>query len=88
MSSLGPGWHAFSPDDPDCPPELRELYQADQRPVLGTVTVTVRDLARGGSSIRAGGPGATTLQLIDAAIAELQENRRHFMEDGPITPGG
>lgn len=76
MSDIETGWHAFSPQSPDCPPHLRELASTTEPPLLGTVIVTVHDLAAGGSSLNVGGPGASTTELIDAAIAELQEARR------------
>ena len=76
MSDTETGWHAFCPEDPDCPPHLRELASTTEPPVLGTITITVHDLVAGGSSVNVGGPGASTTQLIDAAIAELQEARR------------
>ncbi|WP_146099706.1 hypothetical protein [Kineococcus xinjiangensis] len=74
-----PGWQAFDPDDP----QLRQLHESSQRPELGVVRVTVYDLARGGSAVSAGGPGAGTVELIDAAIAELQEARRIFATEAP-----
>ncbi|WP_432507237.1 hypothetical protein [Kineococcus arenarius] len=76
MSSPETGWHAFSPEDPDCPPRLRELANSPERPVLGTVTITIHDLAAGASTVKVGGSGASTTALIDAAITELHEARR------------
>ena len=76
MTSPETEWRAFSPEDPDCPPHLRELANGTESPVLGTVTITVHALTAGGSSVNIGGPGANTAQLIDAAIAELHEARR------------
>jgi hypothetical protein len=76
MTSPETGWRAFSPEDPDCPPHLRELADHTEPPVLGTVTITVHDLAAGGSSVNISGLGASTTQLIDAAITELHEARR------------
>ncbi|WP_432487968.1 hypothetical protein [Kineococcus sp. SYSU DK018] len=77
---LGAGLHAFSLEDPTCPRRLDELADNAQPPALGTATVTVQDLASGGSSVGAGGPGASTVELIDAAIAELQQARRLLTE--------
>ena len=79
MSSPEAGWHALSPEDPDCPPRLRELTTTEP-PVLGTVTITVHDLAAGSSSVNVGGPGASTVGLIDAAITELHEARRRLAD--------
>jgi hypothetical protein len=76
MDGMESGWQTFSPLDPDCPPHLRELASTTEAPVLGTITVTVHDLTAGGSSVTVGGPGASTTQLIDAALVELQEARR------------
>ena len=91
MGSIDPaagatsGWQAFDPDDPTLSPELRQLHESSQRPELGSVQVTVYDLAKGGSAVSVGGPGAGTVELIDAAIAELQEARRIFAAGGPST---
>ncbi|WP_432485866.1 hypothetical protein [Kineococcus esterisolvens] len=72
--------HASSLEDPTCPRRLNELADNAQPPVLGTATVTVHDLASGGSSVGTGGPGASTVELIDAAIAALQQARRLLPE--------
>ncbi|WP_432574410.1 hypothetical protein [Kineococcus sp. SYSU DK005] len=84
MSQTHTGWHAFSPQDPDCPPHLRQLAGTSEPAVLGTVTITVHDLTAGASSVSVEGSGAgagvstgvSTRQLIDAAIAELHQARR------------
>ncbi|GAB3599815.1 hypothetical protein GCM10027586_02330 [Kineococcus gypseus] len=76
MSDPGTGWHAFSPEDPNCPPHLRELANTSEPSVLGKIVVTVHDLTAGASSIHVEGPGLSTTQLIDTAITELQEARR------------
>ena len=76
MTSSETGWRTFALEDPDCPPHLRELANGTELPVLGTITITVHDLAAGGSSVNIDAPGASTAQLIDAAITELHEARR------------
>ena len=76
MASPKTGWRAFSPEDADCPPHLRKLADSTEPPVLGMVTITVHNFAAGGSSVNIGGPGASTAQLIDAAITELHKARR------------
>ncbi|WP_432509466.1 cold-shock protein [Kineococcus auxinigenes] len=72
-----PGWRASSPEDPDCPEELRRLT-ADTGPeqVLGEVRVLVHGLHAGGSEVRVQAHAAGDVELVEAAIAELQRARR------------
>lgn len=73
----GNGWQAFDPADPDLAPELKNLFMSTPQPIpLGEVHVFAHELAKGRSEVRFGGAGASEVELIDAAIVELQEVRR------------
>lgn len=75
------GWRAFSPADPDLPGDLRAMCEASRSSrVLGEVHVFVHELRPGGSEVRVGGE-ASEVELIDAAITELQEARCIFRDD-------
>lgn len=77
MTGMGNGWQAFDPADPDLAPELKNLFMSTPQPIpLGEVHVFVHELAKGRSEVRFGGAGASEVELIDAAIVELQEVRR------------
>ncbi len=72
MSAADSGWRANAPLDGEVPPRPA----ARTRPPRGQVHVLVHELARGGSEVRVGSKVFSDIELIDAAIAELQAARR------------
>lgn len=65
-------------EDAGAPPAGTTHWPPPPAPVLGTVTVTVFDVAPGRNEVRIDSGGTLNEHLVDAAIAELQQVRRQL----------